>query len=360
MGSTAIASEPLTGGKSEIFKITATGKKPQSDANFYSNNYDRIVHSGTEHSAGFLYTGYYEGTRSDYKRRLDVAYSIQQVRPKVTQLCPVCSYPLSKCKYPEDHLGPIAAENFENFENYEEIYEESDNAILNELATFSAEERQQKVNELEAEIRSEVQVMPDKTVFDDIYEMANIMYSESEQGKYLEKFSQSLRNKILLYLKDPNLKSEMELKVMELQSNIDVPVREKARNIIKPVLKLLDQKQKEERKKEYIALIKKLGSDASKQSMDNELKTSNYPNPFNPKTTISYQLDKAGIVDLSIYNSLGQKLRTLVNKKYQLASEYSVVWNGQNESGEKIASGIYFYKLQVGSRLITKKMVLMK
>ncbi len=80
----------------------------------------------------------------------------------------------------------------------------------------------------------------------------------------------------------------------------------------------------------------------------------NYPNPFNPVTTITYTLPQAGNVELKIYNSLGQKVAQLVNKQMQ-AGSYKVTWDAQNEP-----SGIYFYKITVNRFSQVSKMVLMK
>jgi len=80
----------------------------------------------------------------------------------------------------------------------------------------------------------------------------------------------------------------------------------------------------------------------------------NYPNPFNPSTEINYSIPKAGIVKLIVYNSLGQKLTELINK-YQQAGEHKINFNGKD-----LASGIYFYHLQSGSFIQTKKMILLK
>lgn len=71
----------------------------------------------------------------------------------------------------------------------------------------------------------------------------------------------------------------------------------------------------------------------------------NYPNPFNPATTINYRLPKSAQVELTIFNLLGQKVKTLV-KAFQTAGEKSVVWDGTNAAGEQVGSGIYFYHLQ--------------
>lgn len=85
----------------------------------------------------------------------------------------------------------------------------------------------------------------------------------------------------------------------------------------------------------------------------------NYPNPFNPETNIEYQLPMPGLVSLAIYNILGQNVRTLVSG-YQEAGFYSAHWNGANESGQRVPSGIYFYHVAVGDFSQTKKMMMLK
>jgi hypothetical protein len=85
----------------------------------------------------------------------------------------------------------------------------------------------------------------------------------------------------------------------------------------------------------------------------------NYPNPFNPSTRITYNLPKASTVTLSIYNLLGQHIRTLVNSD-QAAGHYEVEWNGSGNSGESIPSGVYVYKIKAGKFEQAKKLVLMK
>jgi 5'-nucleotidase/UDP-sugar diphosphatase len=85
----------------------------------------------------------------------------------------------------------------------------------------------------------------------------------------------------------------------------------------------------------------------------------NYPNPFNPETQISYSLSEGTDVRLTIYNMLGQEVKVLVDG-YQGAGTNTVVWDGRNQKGERVSSGIYFYKLCVGENVQTKKMSLMK
>ena len=85
----------------------------------------------------------------------------------------------------------------------------------------------------------------------------------------------------------------------------------------------------------------------------------NYPNPFNPETTISYNLKKDGDVELDIYNIKGQKVKSLM-KEYQKEGNHKVVWNGENESGKRVSSGVYFCKIKTKDEVITRKMTLMK
>ena len=80
----------------------------------------------------------------------------------------------------------------------------------------------------------------------------------------------------------------------------------------------------------------------------------NYPNPFNPKTIISYQLSDNGPVQLSVYNSLGQKVKTLVDRE-QAAGKNSVTFDARN-----LASGVYYYKLSSGAFNRVRKMILLK
>jgi len=85
----------------------------------------------------------------------------------------------------------------------------------------------------------------------------------------------------------------------------------------------------------------------------------NYPNPFNPLTRIQYQLPEAGEVKLVIYNIRGQMVRTLVQER-QMAGYYFVTWDGCDDAGQVLASGIYFYHLQTPRFQQTKRMVLLK
>ncbi len=85
----------------------------------------------------------------------------------------------------------------------------------------------------------------------------------------------------------------------------------------------------------------------------------NYPNPFNPGTELQYSLRRSGQVTLEVYNLLGQKVRTLVNG-YQRAGSYSLQWDGTNQQGMTVSSGIYFCRLLLEGSSQTKRMVLLK
>lgn len=85
----------------------------------------------------------------------------------------------------------------------------------------------------------------------------------------------------------------------------------------------------------------------------------NYPNPFNPVTTIDYYLPSAGKVSLKIFDLSGGLITTLIDR-YEEAGEKSVTWNGMNTSGEQVASGVYFFKLETGTESIVKKTVLLR
>lgn len=85
----------------------------------------------------------------------------------------------------------------------------------------------------------------------------------------------------------------------------------------------------------------------------------NYPNPFNPSTTIEFELKNDTYAKLSVYNMLGQRIRNLVDQK-QTAGRYLVQWDGMDENGKAVSSGIYFYRIETESFSATKKMLLIR
>lgn len=84
----------------------------------------------------------------------------------------------------------------------------------------------------------------------------------------------------------------------------------------------------------------------------------NYPNPFNPKTNMEYQLPEAGKVSMIVYNAVGQKIRTLVSE-YKQAGSYTVTWDGCNDVGVQVGSGIYFIRMKAGSHFVNMKKIVL-
>jgi len=85
----------------------------------------------------------------------------------------------------------------------------------------------------------------------------------------------------------------------------------------------------------------------------------NYPNPFNPTTTIKFSVPNASQVNINIFNSLGQLVNELVNDNFS-SGQYSAVWNGRDNFGSVLPSGIYFYRMTTGDFVQSKRMILLK
>jgi M6 family metalloprotease-like protein len=85
----------------------------------------------------------------------------------------------------------------------------------------------------------------------------------------------------------------------------------------------------------------------------------NYPNPFNPSTTVEYSIAKTGPVEIAIFDVAGRRIRTLVSE-VKMQGSYKAVWNGKNDRGASVASGMYFYRLTAGQFTQIKKMILLR
>ncbi len=85
----------------------------------------------------------------------------------------------------------------------------------------------------------------------------------------------------------------------------------------------------------------------------------NFPNPFNPSTTIAYQLPEAAHVSLIIYDMLGRRIRTLINQQTS-AGSYQTVWDGRDDNGRAVSSGVYIYRFSAGNLNMVRKMMLLK
>jgi len=114
------------------------------------------------------------------------------------------------------------------------------------------------------------------------------------------------------------------------------------------------------------AIVVKLVNDGSGVSLpeipptqDEVILNQNYPNPFNPSTTIEYAVQHPSHVLLSIYNFSGQLVKTLIDENKN-TGEYSIIWDGKDNSGNTVPPGNYFYQVKVGDFISTKKMILFK
>ncbi|MCF8266962.1 MAG: T9SS type A sorting domain-containing protein [Ignavibacteriales bacterium] len=85
----------------------------------------------------------------------------------------------------------------------------------------------------------------------------------------------------------------------------------------------------------------------------------NYPNPFNPSTTIAYSIPQKSDVKVNIYDVNGQLIKEIVNESLD-AGKHFVTWNGTNQTNSSVASGVYIYTVQSGSRLVSRQMILVK
>ena len=85
----------------------------------------------------------------------------------------------------------------------------------------------------------------------------------------------------------------------------------------------------------------------------------NYPNPFNATTVIAYQLERNGEIDLAIYNLAGQQVAILI-QGHRRAGAYTINWNGRDRSGNRLATGVYLYRLEAGDQVETRKLLLLR
>ena len=116
----------------------------------------------------------------------------------------------------------------------------------------------------------------------------------------------------------------------------------------------------------YITVVEGIGVGTQRPPEVNHLPqgfslSQNFPNPFNSNTAISYQLSAVRPLHttLTIYNIAGQKVRTLVNGQKE-AGSYRVCWNGRDDGGKPVASGVYIYRIQAGEFSQSRRMILLK
>ena len=86
---------------------------------------------------------------------------------------------------------------------------------------------------------------------------------------------------------------------------------------------------------------------------------SNYPNPFNPSTKIEFNMPKAGHLSLKIYNVRGELIRTLIDESRGAGADH-IMWDGTNDQGSNVSSGVYFYEARTAGEVQVNKMALVK
>jgi flagellar hook assembly protein FlgD len=87
---------------------------------------------------------------------------------------------------------------------------------------------------------------------------------------------------------------------------------------------------------------------------------SNYPNPFNPRTTVQFDVPMTARVDLCVYDVSGRKVRTLVDSGSHDPGRFSTQWDGKDDRGTPVAAGVYFARLSVAGEVASGKMVMLK
>ena len=114
-----------------------------------------------------------------------------------------------------------------------------------------------------------------------------------------------------------------------------------------------------------MAVVREDGSEVHSQTVTAEIKArtlalhQNYPNPFNPATAISFTLPEKTHVSLSVYNVNGKLVKNLVDESMDGGFK-EVTWDGKNAIGTTVSSGVYFYRLRAGKKVLTRKMILLK
>ena len=142
---------------------------------------------------------------------------------------------------------------------------------------------------------------------------------------------------------------------------------DEAKNTFQQVIETYgDQRHPRQMAQIYLSIMEQVGNTtqfAQTQEDTEEPETQelgNYPNPFNPATTITFSLTEGGPVDLVIYNTLGQKVRTLIANATLKSGNHQILWDGKNEAGLAVSSGVYLYEMRAGDHVATRKMIMLK
>ena len=136
---------------------------------------------------------------------------------------------------------------------------------------------------------------------------------------------------------------------------------QKANDIFAEIIKNFPESSTAQSARNEMGVIKEnsLVKKAQVNEIPTEFSADNYPNPFNPSTTISYTLPENGIVTIRIFDMLGREVTTLVDG-YTNAGNKKVVWDGKNSNGNQVTSGVYLYRVTFKGQVISKKMIMLK
>ncbi len=152
--------------------------------------------------------------------------------------------------------------------------------------------------------------------------------------------------------------SEVAIEKIKRSTDLDKFKEDKAKSNLLSLRNLSSEELEKNRVGDLLLTTKSIRNELEKDNnVNNPIKynlSQNYPNPFNPTTTISYDIQNDGIVTIKIYDILGKEVKVLVNE-FRQAGSYQINFDGYN-----LSSGIYFYKLETGNFVQTKRMALIK
>jgi hypothetical protein len=189
----------------------------------------------------------------------------------------------------------------------------------------------------------------------------NKVKSMHEKGDSREKIHEVVTSMLKEYGVEPPEEFFEQRKLME---NLNEPQRKQIRAKTRQMRK--DGATREETHEELKKMLEEFGVKVSETQLNVETETSGeslsvraYPNPFNPETTIEYNLKSNALVAIQIYDVQGKKIRSL-GGDYRQAGTYTVKWDGRNENSNQVPSGVYFVRIAAGNETLNHRIVMMK
>ena len=212
--------------------------------------------------------------------------------------------------------------------------------------------------------------------------LAVTLSCQREFSQLTEEQKTTLHEKIKSMHEDGATREEIHTEIVKMleEYGIDVPVdfvqrntmwnklNDEQRNAIRAKKREMRKEgaSREEIKKEIEKMIQAFGINESEDQTETGVETAgeslsirSFPNPFNPETTIEYQLNTSAQVSINIYDIQGQLVKSL-GQGYRQAGTYNTKWNGLTESGYQVPSGIYFIRITAGSETLNHRIVMMK